>query len=112
PGLQLVFGAVPAHLPGVGALYPQHDPHRGGLAGTVGSDEPEDLPGPDGETQIRQGPQTTVGLVQAVQFEPAHRRSRSVLVVSPVGLVLVLVVLPRAGLMALPRAGLVVPPPA
>jgi hypothetical protein len=39
----------PSDLAGVGRQHPEHDAHGGGLAGSVGADEPERLPLGNGE---------------------------------------------------------------
>jgi hypothetical protein len=53
-------------LAGVGLQHPQHDPHGGGLAGAVGTDEPEHLALGDGERQVVEGDQVAVAAGQTL----------------------------------------------
>src|SRR5215218_8555649 len=68
-GLGVDRSATPADLAPVGLQHPQHDPHGGGLAGTVGSHEPEHLAFPHGEREVVQRDDVTVAAAQPLQLE-------------------------------------------
>jgi hypothetical protein len=52
--------SAPLDLTGVGRQHPEDDPHRGGLAGPVGADEPEQLALGDGARQVVEGDQVAI----------------------------------------------------
>ena len=53
----------------VGRVQAEDHPHRGGLAGAVGPDEPGDLPGLHGERHPVQGDRRAEALAQAVDLD-------------------------------------------
>jgi hypothetical protein len=61
--------SAPADLTRVGRQHAEDDPHGGGLAGTVGPDEPEHLALAHGERQVIEGDQVAVAAGQALQFQ-------------------------------------------
>jgi hypothetical protein len=71
--------SAPPDLPRVGFQHAEDDPHGGGLAGAVGSDEAEQLPFGDGEGEVVGRP-VAVAAGQALQFQhvaPLYRSPKS-----------------------------------
>jgi len=64
--------AAPADRARIRRLDTHHDPHGRGLPGPVGAEEPEDLPGFDGERQAVQGDRPPVPPAQPGQLERAR----------------------------------------
>jgi len=74
PGLEVHRRAPPADLPGVGGEHAERDAHGGGLAGPVGADEPEQLPGADVEGHLGQRDNLAVALGDMVDLEQSGHR--------------------------------------
>jgi hypothetical protein len=69
--------AAPAHLAAVGREHAEHDPHRRGLAGAVGSDEAEELARRDGERDPVERDDVAVAAGEVGQLEhPARSTGR------------------------------------
>jgi len=73
------LGAVPAQVqpqhpdsPAVRGTQPFDNLHRGGLAGAVGPEDPEDLAALHGERQVVDRDLVAVPLVQVLDFDDRH----------------------------------------
>src|SRR5262249_48235138 len=68
----------PPDLTAVQLQQPQHRSHGGGLAGAVGTEEPDQLAGAHAEGEVVQGDDVAEGLAQTVELEhgddPSPRR--------------------------------------
>jgi hypothetical protein len=69
--------SAPADLAGVGFEHAEDDAHGGGLAGAVGTDEPEQLALGDGERQVVEGHQVAIAARQSLQFQHVAVPTRS-----------------------------------
>src|SRR6185436_12123808 len=64
--------ALPCHRAFVGAEEPEHDAHRGRLAGSIGTEEPEDLARRDRQPHTVEGLHVAEALTEIVDLE-RHR---------------------------------------
>jgi hypothetical protein len=76
PGLGVDRAAPPADLAGVGLQHAEHDPHGGGLAGAVGTDEAEHLPLAHAEREVVEGHDLAVAAGQSPQLQHSSGPSR------------------------------------